>query len=244
MALSGLNRGTGGNNTAATSIAIVPAQNFTAGTMAILAIAYDNSGTQGADPFSSLTDSSGNNWTLRQSPLNDPGAASAGAVLRVYTTIVGTLGTGTTVTINFNASTTAKAWTLTEISAATDFAPSYVQGSSNTGSTTTPSVTTSTLTSGNMIFAAMGAEGSSTITADSDTTNGTWSTQQTTVFGTTTSGVHVASQYKLLTASGAQTYNLTLGTTEDWAVAWLELTEISTLSTSSDPMGMMGFFGI
>lgn len=245
MALTGIDRGTGGNTTASTLLSIVPAQNFAAGSMAILMLAYDNAGTQGADPFLGISDTSSNSWTNRQTPTNDPGAASAGVSFRLITCTVGTLGTGTTIAITFNTSVTAKAWTLTEVTAASGFAPSHVQGSSNTGSNTSAQITTGTLTSGNLFVAGTGSEGSSTMTGDSDTVNGTWSTQQTTVFGTTTSGVHVSSQYKLLTASGAQTYNVGLGTTEDWAVAWIEITEVATTpATSFDPMGMMGFFGM
>lgn len=243
MALTGTNRGTGGNATAATTIAISPASNFTAGSFAILALAYDNSGTQGADPYSSITDSVGNTWTSRQNALNDPGAASAGSTLRIFTSTISTLTTANTITVTFGTSTTAKSWSLSEVTAAVDFAPSYVTGAVATGSTTTPTITSGSITSGNMIFGAMANEGNATVTADSDTTNGTWSTQQTVANGTGTGGMQVASQYKVTTGTGTQTYNLTLSATGDWAIGWIEITEVSTLA-GFDPMGMLGFFGI
>jgi hypothetical protein len=68
--------------------------------MAVLCLAYDNSGASGADPYNSISDSLGNTWTSRQAALYDPGAASAGVALRIFTTnqSAGTLTTGSTVT--------------------------------------------------------------------------------------------------------------------------------------------------
>lgn len=243
MPLSGINRGTGGNTTAATSIAIVPGANFASGSMAILALAYDNSGASGADPFTSISDNTGNTWTSRDNRLNDPGAASAGSTLRIFTTAVGTLGTGTTITVNFGSSTTAKSWTLTEVTAAVNFIPFFITNGGATGTSTTPTVTTGSITNGDMVFGAMANEGNATVTADSDTTNGTWSTQQTVNNGTGTGGMQVASQFKVVNATATQTYNLTLSASGDWAIGWIQLREVPAL-VSTDPFGMMGFFGI
>jgi hypothetical protein len=233
MALVGANIGTGGNVTAATTIAIVPPSNFTAGSLAVLALAYDNSGASGADPYSSITDNAGNTWLSRASGLNDPGAASAGSTIRIFTTTVGTLGTGNTITVTFGTSTTAKSWTLTQFTSnVTDFTADYLSaGTQASGS------------SGNAIFGAMANEGNATVTADSDTTNGSWSTQQTVANGTGTGGMQVASQYKIVNATGNQTYNLTLSATGDWVINTIQITEVA-LATSFDPFGMNGFFGL
>lgn len=245
MALVGSNIGTGGNTTAATSIAIVPPANFTANSLAVLALAYDNSGTQGADPYTSITDNAGNTWTSRANGLNDPGAASAGSTLRIFTSFVSSLTTSNTITVSFSASTTAKSWTLTQFTSNTaNFIASYLSaGTSTTGSTTTPSSNAQSVTNGNAIFGALANEGNATITADSDTTNGSWSTQQTVNNGTGTSGMQVASQYKIVNATGNQTYNLTLSAAGDWVVCNINIQEVAT-SESFDPFGMMGFFGM
>lgn len=245
MALVGNNRGTGGNTTAATSIAIVPPQNFSANTLAVLALAYDNSGTQGADPYTSITDNAGNTWTSRNSTLNDPGAASAGSTLRIFTSSVTALNTTNTITVTFNASTTAKSWTLTEFSSnVTDFIADFFSAPTGaSGSTTTPFSNTTSVTSGDAFFAAMANEGNATITADSDTVNGSWSTQQTINNGTGTSGMQVASQFKIVNATGNQSYNLTLSAAGDWSVSTIIIREVAAF-TPSDPFGMMGFFGI
>jgi hypothetical protein len=245
MALVGTNRGTGGNTTAATSIAIVPPQNFGANTLAVLALAYDNSGGGGADPYSSITDNAGNTWTSRVNVLNDPGAASAGSVLRIFTSSVRTLNTTSTITVTFGSSTTAKSWTLTEFSSNTsNFAANFLSaGATTAGNTTTASSSATNVNNGDAIFGAIANEGNATITADSDTTNGSWSTQQTQNNGTGTSGMQVASQYKIVNATGNQTYNVTLSAAGDWGLGTINITEVA-LATSFDPFGMNGFFGI
>lgn len=69
--------GTGSRNTGSESTyAITPNQQINAGEMAVLAVSYDNSGTNGADPFSSIADSLGNQWYSFTSNLQDPGAAT------------------------------------------------------------------------------------------------------------------------------------------------------------------------
>lgn len=244
MALSAANRGSGGNNTAATSLTITPASNFTAGSFGILAVAYDNAGSQGADPFITISDTPVNAWTTRITVLNDPGAASAGAALRIFTAPISTLTTANTITVSFGAtSVTAKAWTLVEVSTNVAGAVvSYLTGSQATGSGTTQTITTSSITINNLVFGALGQEGNGTRTGDSDTTNGSWSTAQSAGFGTTTGGQEIISQYKIVTATGAQTYNPTATALGDWCIGWISVSEV--LSDSFDPMGLNGFFGI
>lgn len=243
MALLGTNRGVGSNATGATSVAITPTQVFTAGSFAVLALAYDNAGSQGSDPYTSISDTAGNVWTSRVNVLNDPGAASAGSTLRIFTCTVGTLNLSTTITVNFNASTTNKTWTFTEFTSnVVDGVPTFGTSATATGGTTTPTITSSSITSGDVIFGAMANEGNATVTADSDTTNGTWSTQQTTSVGAGTGGMQVASQYKITTGTGTQTYNLTLSAAGDWSIGWMSITEV--IGGSFDPFGMLGFFGM
>ena len=241
MALVGTNRGVSGNATAATSLTVTPASNLTAGAFAILCVAYDNSGASGADPFTTITDSVGNTWTSRVNVLNDPGAASAGAALRIFTSKITTLTTANTITVNFGSSTTAKAWTLTEVVSNTGLVPTFVNGTGTAQTTATPTITTSSITIGNLVLGAAGGEGNGTRTADADTTNGTWSTQQQTGFGTTTGGQEITSQFKVVTATATQTYNPTFSASTDNCIGWIQVTEAGA---SFDPMGMLGFFGM
>ena len=245
MALVGSNIGTGGNTTAATTIAIVPPANFSTDSLAVLVLAYDNSGGAGADPYSSITDNGGNTWTSRANGLNDPGAASAGSTIRIFTARVVSLQTTNTITVTFNSSTTAKSWTLTQFTSnvSGNLANYLSATTATTGATTAVAGTAFSITNGNAILAGVANEGNATITADSDTTNGTWSTQQTQNNGTGTSGMQVASQYKIVNATGNQTYNVTLSAAGDWVTQAIQINEV-TAFTPVDPFGQMGFFGL
>lgn len=232
MALTGTDRGTGTHNTAATSFTGSPGSNLTAGAMAVMVIASDNAGTLGALMATfTVTDTKGNTWTRRQSPLNDPGAAGQGVEGAIFTTPQngGALTTGDTITVSFSDSPTAKTWTLMEVTAGAGNEVAYVTGNIGTGGTGTssPTITTGTITDANMVIGALFLESgaSTTITEDSDTTNGSWSTQQQAKIGSAAAGTCAASQRKVVTATATQTYNPTLSVSPDLALAWIELRE-------------------
>lgn len=245
MALSGTNRGTGGNATASTTINISPNANLTSGADGIIFIAYDNAGGGGADVFSAFSWTNFTGTASGGSLLNDPGAASAGTVLRWWRATGGSITTSSVFTVTFTASVTAKAWTFTEIvsdiSGATIEQVSFNNAQGN-GTTQTISPSPNPL-SGMLVIGVLGQEGNGTRTADSDTTNGSWSTAQSTGFGTTTAGQEIISQFKVVNADGAQTYNPTASPLGDWNMAIWAYREIAP-AEAFDPFGMMGFFGI
>lgn len=234
MAITGTDRGTGTNNTGATTFTLSPASNLAAGSWAVLVVAADNAHTNGA-AFSTfaVTDTLGNVWTRRISPLYDPGGAKAGVEGGIFTTDMnaGVLTTGTTITVTFNASSTAEAWTLMEIvPTSAMFAIAFVTGAVNAGAATaSPTVTTSSITSGDMVIGGLFNEQGTgqTVTGDADTTNGNWSTQQTNEIGTTAAGMTVSSQRKVVTSTATQTFNPTLGTSSDVILGWIALTEVA-----------------
>jgi hypothetical protein len=234
MALTGTDRGTNNNNVAATSVTITPGSNFAAGSYAVLCLAYDNSGGSGADPFSSITDSVGNNWYSIVRPLYDPGAASAGVSLGIFYSPqnVSALTTGNTITVSFGAnSTTAKAWTLHEITCATGTRVVVAASGNNTGAASgTPTVTTASVPNGGMVIGAGAAESANTWVQDGDTTNGNWSAQQSNAAGTGTSGMSITSQRKVVTATATQTYNPTL-TSADVILGWAIFVEQPRMMT-------------
>lgn len=246
MALTGTDRGSGNHNTAATSVAISPTSNCTAGAMIVLCLAYDNAGSGGADPYSSISDGLGNTWTPQVAGLYDPGAASAGVTERIFTTTqnAGTILTSTVITVSFGSSTpTAKSWVIHEVSSNAT-GGSVTIGSSATlpgAATGTPTITTSSLTSGDMVIGMGAAESGDTWAGDADTTNGSWSTHQHNAAGTGATGMSITSQRKIVTATATQTYNPTL-TSADCMLAWLQIIELIT--TSFDPFGNFGFFGM
>jgi hypothetical protein len=232
MAITGTDRGTGTHNTSATSFTLNPASDFAAGSFAVLVIAADNSASGGARPFTTATDTLGNTWIDVRSILYDPGSANAGVAGAFYYTSMrtGTLVTGTTITVNFSVATTNKCWTLMEVVPTSAlYRILFVKSASGTGSATAaPTITTGSITSGNMVIGGLFNEygTAQTVTQDGDTTNGTWSAQQTAEVGTTTSGMTVQSQCKVVTATATQTYNPTLATSSDVILAWIELTEV------------------
>lgn len=248
MALTAANRGTGSNNTSGTTVNIVPTQNFTTGSTAILGIAFDNSGAQGSNPFNSAinyTDSSGNVWIPTYTFVNDPGAANAGVAAALLYCTVGTLGTGTTIPITFTASTTNKAWIFVELTPGVDFITSFYSLGSTTSSnsTTTPSVSATPLAAGNFVIGFTAVENTVSITSDTDTLNGSWSTAQNQTVGTGTTGVTAFSQWKIVTATGVQQFNPVISATSDSVTISNVFTELA-VAKSFDPMGRMGFFGI
>lgn len=227
-ALTVSSRGTGGNNTGATGLTVTPGSNFTAGSLGVLVIALDNSGSAGANTVSpaTATDSASGTWTRQQNGLFDNGAASAGAEVSVYTIPSTSLTTAGSITVTFSNSVTAKAWALWEVTADAGKIATYLTGGVGTGATSNPTVTTSSITSGDAVIGVTAAEASAaSITGDADTTNGTWSTAQTAGFGSGTSGMTVSSQSKVTTATAAQTYNTTVA--GDSIAAWVSVGERS-----------------
>lgn len=234
MALTGTNRGGNSNNTSSTTFTLITAQSLAAGSLAVLCVAVDNSATSGnAHSTFTVTDTLGNTWTRRAAALIDPGAANAGHEGAIFTTPQdgGTIVSGTTITVTFGTAATAKTMTLTEVSG-TAGTPTFVTSGVGTGGTgtTSPTITTGSIPDGDMVIAALFLEAgvTQTITQDSDTTNGSWSTQQTFEIGSTTSGSNIASQFKVVTATGTQTYNPTLGLAGDLCLAWVQITGIVT----------------
>ena len=235
MALTGTDRGTGTHKTSASSFTLNPGSNFTAGALAVLCIAADNSSTGGStNNISSVTDSLGNLWRARQRPIFDNGSASAGVQDGIFTTdqSAGTLQTGTTVTVSFGAATVAKTWTLMEVTAAAGSQALVLTGANATGQpgTSVPTVTTGTIEVGDMVIAmvAMEAGTTQTLTSDADTTNGTWSAAQYNEIGSSSSGSAIGSQRKVQTTTAStQTFNPTLGLPCDLICSWISVREIA-----------------
>lgn len=235
MALTGTDRGTGKHQTSASSFTLNPGSNFTAGALAVLCIAADNSSTGGStNNISSVTDSLGNLWRARQLPIFDNGSASAGVQGGIFTTdqSAGTLQTGTTVTVSFGAATVAKTWTLMEVTAAAGSQALVLTGANATGQAgvPAPTVTTGTIEVGDMVIAmvAMEAGTTQTLTSDADTTNGTWSAAQYNETGSSSSGSAIGSQRKVQTTTAStQTFNPTLGLPCDLICSWISVREIA-----------------
>jgi hypothetical protein len=109
------------------------------------------------------------------------------------------------------------------------------------GTAANPTHTTGSITSGDIVIAALGIEASAAITADTDTSNGTWSSAQAATGGATTSAQQIHTQYKVVTGTATQTYNVTIGA-NDWALSCVVLTE--TLNLPAAPTNLAGTAGV
>lgn len=103
MALTGTDRGTGTHKTSASSFTLNPGSNFTAGALAVLCIAADNSSTGGStNNISSVTDSLGNlagqaffslgaDGNIENGNTTIPAYGTAGFTLSAAGTVIGAL---------------------------------------------------------------------------------------------------------------------------------------------------------
>ena len=238
MALTGTDRGTGTNNSANTSWTATPGSNFTAGALGVLCVAADNGASGGStnDLGTILTDSLGNQWFKRASVVFDNGAASAGVQGAIYTSDLsaGPPTTSTNITVTTGASATAKTWTLMEWTTDTAGAvPVYLDTGSRAGATSTAAtaftLTTGTVQVGDGLVCAifMEAGTTQTLTGDSDTTNGSWSTQQYNEIGSTTSGSAIGSQRKVQTTTAStQSWDPVPTLACDAISAWITVREV------------------
>lgn len=238
MGLTGTNRGSGSHNSSSTSFTLSPTSNFSAGSWAVIVVVADNGGG-GSNDFTSVTDDAGNTWTLRRTPVR--GTSSLDGVQGLIATTnmaVGALTTSSVITVSTTNNATAKVWGLIEVSSSGGTI-SYLQGANGTSGTGTAiSVVTSSITNGNIVIGLAGIErGSTTFLADSDSTNGSWSTSQTATVGSTSSGMAFNSQFKVVNATGTQTYNVTASGASDFVSCWIELAFTPITTSLKDLIG-------
>lgn len=205
----------------------------------VLAVAADNNGPAGASSTSaSITDAAGNTWTQRASTNYTPGATAAdGTTVSIWTCVVTHALSSATITVNFSPDTTAKAAVLKKASPGSGEVITFdAVGAGVTATGTTFSAGAVSVNVGHTIFGWTGLENNSAPTADSDTTNGSWSTAQTATAstGTSTTSQSISGQHKTVTATGSQTYDTTGGATRDGAANYLILFfDISAAGTSA-----------
>jgi prolyl-tRNA editing enzyme YbaK/EbsC (Cys-tRNA(Pro) deacylase) len=249
VALTRTSRGTAGSNSVTspnsnTTFVFSPASNLTAGALAVLCVSADNSGNA-SNNINSVADSLGNTWTKRNSTIYDPGSANAGIQGAIFTSPqdVGTLTTGSTITVTFGATTTAKSYTLEEWTGSVGTPAYKAQGAGTGAATASPTITSASIPNGGGIVAmvAMEAGTTQTCTEDADTTNGTWSTQQYSEVGSTTSGNCIASQAKVVTATATQTYNPTLGISVDTVCGWIRVGEDIAVTPTTAALTLTGY---
>lgn len=207
------------------------------GSIGVLCMSLDNSVSGGATVqlASTFTDSKSNTWTRRQNAIDDPGVANAGCEIGIYTSVLTTpLVVGDTITWSVSTTTVAvKCWVVMEFAPTGAGSMTYVTGGVTGSLPTTPasslSITTGSITSGDYVVACLAAEAVDNMTGDSDTTNGTWSVPIHTAAGTAlASGQTVYTQWKKVTSTATQTYDVTSGDGNvDYVMGWVQINDSS-----------------
>jgi hypothetical protein len=203
---------------------------------------FPNSGSGGATKIftqASFTDSVGNTWTRQLDVIYDPGIAGAGVELACYTSPITTnITTSDNITVTVSPTTANRQWHLYEVSGANG-TPTVVtvqglsDGLTSGQSGTAISITTVSITSGDSVIAwGAGRDTSALSASDTDTTNGSWSTVVSTV-----SANRFASQTKVTTGTGTQTWDVTLAVSAAYNAAYAQVREaVSATDTTK------GFF--
>lgn len=219
------NAGVNNSTSSSSSVATLASVTANVGDWLIACVHADNNGTNGATSYASLSDSAGNTWTLRANILQDPGAAAAGANLIVLTCPVTNALSSGTVTANFSPNTVAKSIAVHRVEPGVGEVVQFVSVDA-TGITGTSfsSLTTVSVTNGDTVFCFIAAETNAGYTGDADTTNGSWSSIMTATAntGTVATSMKGALQYKTVTGTATQTWNMT-GAAVDFAATHMIL---------------------
>jgi hypothetical protein len=230
-------RGTASSNSAVTAPTIA-VSGTTVGNYILIRTAADNSGGGGAARSLTVTDTGGNTYTGYQQN-NDPGAASAGTTCNVVVAKI-TAAPGT-ITLTYSGAVVQAAvveeWS--GIDATTPVVGTPV-GANGVASTNMASCADTSVAVDNLAYGVQAIEGPSTdvFTQDADTTNGSWTdlTKLGTTNVTATDNQTVYGAYKVVTATGAQTYNPTIvATARDTAGLILELAAEVVVNATASP---------
>jgi hypothetical protein len=241
-------RGTVQSATSSTTFICSPSSTISAGSLATLHLAVPNAGGAGDTKIftqATVTDSVGNTWTRQLDTLYDPGAVNTGVELAVYTSTLATqLTSSNNVTFTLSTAATDKLGIFYEVGGTH---PTFVAaGSTSDGLTsgqngTAISTVSNSLPTGDGVIAFCGILTNSALAAtDTDTTNGTWSAGQT----TNTVARRMASQFKIVTGPGQQSYDVVAAIGTAWQAAWIQVSDgLLTTSvanpTSSPSQGFM-----
>jgi hypothetical protein len=236
MALTISEAGSATSNTSSSTLVVTPTVSFSANDGVVVCIAADNSTAQGGLPFSSVTDSQSNTYTLVRSVKQQGASQNNLACGAIYFCVVqNALSVSDSITVNFLNNTTAKAAVTFKIGAAANKKPSQISDAafSPTGDASSSSRSTTTMTSGDALVFLLAIENNGVVTGDSDTTRGSWSSAYVANAdsGTALTSMQAFSQYKIVTGNGTQTWDTTFPSSSSFATAFATFREVAALST-------------
>ena len=207
------------NKTSGTTLTFQPDSTVAVGDLLVICMACDNNNA--TTPTVTCADNSASGGTAnaytvttRNSGQALPGAGVAGSL--IYCLVTRQIETTDTITATLSNAVTPKALVAQTFTGASGSLRGTAAVASATSGTAASVANTNPL-SGDLVVAMVTSEGITT-GADSDTTNGSWSTQVQlgTTGGSDAANVKVSMQYKVVTATGTQTFDSTVQNS-DWA---------------------------
>jgi hypothetical protein len=207
--------GNNANNVSGTTLVITTTNPIAIGDFVVVRVAADN--TSATAPTFTCADSGGNTYTNQIANVNGTSTAGSGVAGAILTRVAtAAVATGGTITVTLSPAAVGKA-AYAEVFTGVDTDSGFgFDAASALGATTAASVATATAQAipvGALVLGACATETRTVPTADSDTLNGSWSAQVTRAGGGTSgqdaTSVSAVGQYKIVTAAGQQTYNIT-----------------------------------
>lgn len=207
--------------------------NADVGDILIACAACDNSSVADPNETGSFTDASGNTWT-RGNTKNNTASSATKVAVAFYSTEVTTAIVSAAVTYTPGQSVAAKAFTVYRFTGGT--ATNVGTPNNTADGVTSISLAWGVGTTDDLLIGATANEDneSASYTFDTDTDGGSWSTgvKNGTDSGGSASNITVLSQYKIMTSTANQTWNLTF----DSADTTMILTKFAAPSVSSTPI--------
>jgi hypothetical protein len=241
MALTISNAGNGTSTASSATQATGATVTANVGDWLLAFIGCDNNGASGAASLTNVQDSAGNTWVERAKINWSPGGvAGDGITLGIYSCqVINALVSGT-VTANFSPNTAAKVIDVFRIQPGAGEAVSFIacDATGIGSSTNAPSITTS-VNASDTIFGAVAMEDrAGPPTYDTDTVNGSWSAGagRFADSGSVATSANVTVQYKTVSATGNQTYNVGVGSARDSAISYIILKAVAAAQERSSGM--------
>lgn len=228
--------GSNTNKTTGTTVTATTGAAVPVGATVIVVWAADNLSAT-TPTLSSVTDTKTNTYTVIANVGSGSATAAAGQVAAIAISKITTAltATDTISAVASSASTVVKAMDAayfnglgTRVRATTATA---------TGSSTGPTVTYASGLNGDVVIGFIANQDNTQPTGDSDTTNGSWALLGgvSSTGGAGGTNISIYSQYKILTADGSQTYNVTI-TNGQWsigAIAFVPAIQVTASNTGT-----------
>lgn len=229
--------GSNTNKTTGTTVTLTTGAIVPIGALVVVTWAADNLSAT-TPTLSSVTDSKGNTYTVIANVGSGSATAAAGQVagIAVSRLTVALTAADTISAIASSASTVVKAVDAAYFTGAT--IATRAAATTATGNGTAPSVNYTAGVSGDLLIGVVGNQNNALPTGDADTTNGSWNVLGgvASTGGNAATNISVYSQYKILTATGSQTYNVTIASGQ-WSIATVALIPATTVSRTATNAG-------